>query len=474
MSTPDTVTVGADLREQVYDVASDLWERPELGLEEHEAARLLSDILEEEGFSVERGIAGLPTAFVAEYGSGGPVLGILGEYDALPEMSQAVSARKEPLESGAPGHGCGHNLFAAGSLGGAIGAKRAMEGEGIEGTVRFYGTPAEELGVGKVYMAREGLFDDLSAAISWHPGWLASATRGSCLAVDSLHVTFEGTASHAAAVPEAGRSALDALHLLDTGIEFMREHVPDSARIHYAVTGGGGAPNVVPAEASGLYYVRAESREEVGRLTEWIEEAAEGAAMMAQTEATVDLVNSMYGLLPNETLADRVEEVMASVGSVGFDEADRAFAAELQSTLDPETVENAVAAQGLDEATEAELRETALADDPIRTEGDGGVGSYSTDVGDVSWVVPTAQFRAPTWPVGTPAHSWQAVAAGGDFGGEAAVYAARVIAATAVDLLSDPGTLAAAREEFEERRGEREYETAMTGAPPADRSELPY
>ena len=474
MSTQEAVEIGEELRELVGDVASELWERPELGLEEYESARLLSEALEEEGFSVERGVAGLPTAFVAEYGSGEPVIGVLGEYDALPEMSQTVAARKEPVESGAPGHGCGHDLFAAGSLGGAIGAKRAIEKAGIEGTVRFFGTPAEELGVGKVYMARDGLFDDLSAAISWHPGWLASATRGSCLAVDSLHVTFEGTASHAAAVPEAGRSALDALHLLDTGIEFMREHVPDSARLHYAVTGGGGAPNVVPAEASGLYYVRAESREEVRRLTAWIEEAAEGAAMMTQTEATVDLVNSMHGLLPNETLADGIEEAMASVGSVGFDEEDHAFAAELQSTLDPETVESAVAAAGLEEEVEEGLRGTALADEPVRTEGDEGVGSYSTDVGDVSWVVPTAQFRAPTWPVGTPAHSWQAVAAGGDFGRQAAVYAARVIATTAIDLLADPETLAAAREEFEERRGEREYETAMTGAPPADRSELPY
>ncbi|WP_331235352.1 amidohydrolase [Natronorarus salvus] len=474
MSAQDAVEVGTELRETVYEVAHELWEHPELGLEEHESARLLSDILEEEGFSVERGVVGLPTAFVAEYGSGTPVIGILGEYDALPEMSQAVSARKEPIEPGAAGHGCGHNLFAAGSLGGAIGAKRAVEEAGIEGRVRFYGTPAEELGVGKVYMAREGLFDDLSAAISWHPGWLASATRGSCLAVDSLHVIYEGTASHAAAVPEAGRSGLDALHLFDTGIEFMREHVPDSARIHYAVTGGGGAPNVVPAEASGLYYVRAESREEVGRLTEWIEDAARGAAMMTQTEVDVDLVNSMYGLLPNETLADRVEDVMTSVGSVGFDEADHAFADELQSTLDPETVENGIAAQGLDREVETRLRERALADEPVRTEGEERVGPYSTDVGDVSWVVPTAQFRAPTWPVGTPAHSWQAVAAGGDFGREAAVYAARVVAATAVDLLSDPATLAAAREEFEERRGETEYETAMTGTPPADRSELPY
>jgi aminobenzoyl-glutamate utilization protein B len=273
-------------RTDLVSLTRELWENPELGLQETESADLLATRLADEGFTVNRGVGGMPTAFVASYGTEGPTIGILGEYDALPGLSQKSVARKEPVDEGAPGHGCGHNLFGVGSLGAAIAVKEAIERDDVDGTIRYYGCPAEETLVGKVYMARAGVFDGLDAALTWHPSHVSAPWKARSLAMNSIEYSFSGQSAHAADSPESGRSALDAVELMNTGVEFMREHIIDDARIHYSITDGGGAPNVVPAEASVWYFVRAPSRKGVDRITDWLDEVAEGATLMSQT--TVD------------------------------------------------------------------------------------------------------------------------------------------------------------------------------------------
>jgi len=447
--TERVVAAVEDERERLIELARELWETPELGLHEETAARALATTLEAEGFDVETGVGGMPTAFVATYGEGAPRVGILGEYDALPGLSQRVAAERDPVEAGAPGHGCGHNLFGTAGVGAAIALARALDA-GLDGTIRFYGFPAEETLVGKVFMARAGAFDDLDAALAWHPGDLTRPTRDRSLALDSVQFTFHGESAHAAAAPESGRSALDALELMNTGVEFVREHVPDEVRIHYAITDGGTAPNVVPAEATGWYYVRAPERATVERIGDWVADIAEGAAIMSHTEVERRAITGCHGYRPNGPVTDAIERYLRAVESPAYTEADRAFAADLQATLDAEAVESSL--EDLTEASRATVEGASLHAAPVETTDAGEVGGGSTDVGDVSRIVPTGQFRAATWPVGTPAHSWQAVAANGDFATTGMVYAAKVLAATAHDLLAGPALRREAEAAFERDR----------------------
>lgn len=457
-------------RDRLTDLSTRIWEAPELSLEEHDSAALLQDVLREEGFTVESGVAGIDTAFVARYGDEEPVVGTMGEFDALPGMSQAAKTEREPVEEGEPGHGCGHNLFGVGSLAGAIAVKRAIERGDAAGSVVYLGTPAEEIGAGKVFMIRAGVFDDVPASdevgasgtesravdavVSWHPDWLNAPNRGSCLAMDSFDVEFGGESSHAAAAPEAGRSALDGVQLLGTGIEYMREHVADPVRIHYVVTDGGQAANIVPEEAAMEVMVRAPDRESVERVSERVRDAAEGAALMSGTEVDVTQTGGMYGVLPNDALADSIRSTMAEA-DFPLTEEQESFAADLTETLDdPDT--DVLPPERHDEATEA-----AMFTDPVDAPDEGEVGSYSTDAGDVSWTVPLGRFRAATWPPGTPPHSWQAVAAGKDLGTAGMLFAGKVVAGSLYDLLTDEELLARATAEFEERKGDREYDSPL-------------
>ncbi|MEF8789805.1 MAG: amidohydrolase [Haloarculaceae archaeon] len=467
MARRDTYRAVEGRRERLYDLADEIWATPELGLHEEESAATLIEALGSEGFDVEAGIGGMPTAFVATYGEGEPRIGILGEFDALPGLSQAVAAERQPIEEGAPGHGCGHNLFGTAGVGAAAAVAEAIESGDLDGTVAFFGCPAEETLVGKPFMARAGAFDDLDAAVAWHPSDRTHPQLSSSLALDSVQFTFEGQSSHAAASPESGRSALDAVQLLGTGVEYVREHVPDDARIHYSIPDGGGAPNVVPESATAWFFVRAPTRAGVERLSEWVGDVAEGASLMTRTSVERRYVTGCWELLSNEPIADRFGEVMAELGPVDYDEVDREFAAELKATVPEAELDDAVA--DLPDDVHEAFRSAALYDEPIGAYDAGEVGMGSTEVGDVSWITPTAQFRASTWAVGTSPHTWQAVAANGDFGRKGMVYAAKVLAGTVRDLLADADLRAAARAAWEEDRGDRRYESPL----PAD-AEPPF
>ncbi|NHX35384.1 MULTISPECIES: amidohydrolase [Halolamina] len=441
-------------RDWLTDVSEQLWENPEVALQEHDSAALLQDALREEGFTVESGVAGIDTAFVARYGDDEPVVGTMGEFDALPGMSQAAKAEREPIAEGAPGHGCGHNLFGTGSLAGAVAVKRAIERGDAEGSVVYLGTPAEEVGAGKVYMIQDGAFDDVDAVVSWHPDWINAPNKGSCLAVDSFSIEFTGETAHAAAAPEAGRSALDGVQLLGTGIEYMREHVADAVRIHYVVTEGGQAANIVPEEAAMEVMVRAPDRDSVETVSDRVRDAAEGAALMSGTDVDVTQTTGMYGVLPNYALADSIRANM-DAAEFPLTEEQEAFAAELKETLDDPSY------AGVPPERRDAAADSAMFTDPIDAPDEDATGSYSTDSGDVSWTVPLGRFRAATWPAGTPAHSWQAVAAGKDLGTAAMLFAGKVVAGSLYDLLTDEELLAEARAEFEERKGDREYESPL-------------
>ena len=459
MEKRDVIETVASNRDRLLSLSHTLWETPELALEETESSSLLVECLADAGFEVTTGIGGMPTAFEARYGEGDPTIGILGEYDALPGLSQAVSATREPVEAGGAGHGCGHNLFAVGSLGGALAVKEAIESGDIDGTIVYYGCPAEETLVGKVFMARAGAFDDADAALAWHPSDLTSPFMGETLAMNSLQYEFTGESAHAANSPASGRSAVDAVQLMNSGVEYMREHVPDDARIHYSIVDGGGAANVVPATSTVWYFVRAPDRAEVDRLTDWVDDIADGAATMTRTSVERQFITGCHPYVPNRQLSNVVEDNLGEVGAVPFSDEDRAFAGDLKDTYDPETIESRTA--DIPESHQEAVRGSNLYADPLPAMDADEVHFGSTDVGDVSQITPVAQFWAAAWPVGAPSHTWQVVAANGDFASETAIYAAKVLAGSAYDLLSRPGLLEAARAEFEREVGDEPFRSAV-------------
>lgn len=449
--------------EMLRSLARDIWENPELGLLEERTATTLIETLEREGgFDIEKGIGGMPTAFVATYGSGDPKIGILGEFDALPGLSQKVEAERSPVEEGAPGHGCGHNLYGVGSLGGAIVVKRAIEEGLIDGTIRYYGCPSEEDLVGKVYMARDGVFDDLDAALDWHPGELTTPVSQTSLVVNNLLFTFNGREAHGAAAPEKGRSTLDAAQLMNMGIEFLREHVPDGERINYSIIGNNPAPNVVPDETKVWMLARMPDKEDLDEVRERIYAIAEGAAMMTQTEVDIEFLTGCYNLLPNSRINNVIHQNMTEVGPIEFSDEERAFAGELKETTeDPTPRYGDYMPEGSEEANiYSEILEP-IGEDELMPGG--------TDVGDVSWITPTGRFTATTWPVGVSPHTWQAVAANGSFALKTPTFVAKVMAGTAYDLMQDQTIIEEATDEFEKAKGEREYENQL----PAD-AEPPF
>jgi len=436
--------------ERLTDVAMQIWELAEVGYLETESSALLAGELEAHGFTVEWGVADIPTAFVAEFGGGEPVIGILGEFDALPGINQDRVPVRQPIEGKAAGHACGHHLFGTASSAAAIGAAEWLKQTGISGTIRLYGTPAEEGGSGKVYMVRAGLFDDVDVVLSWHAGDRNSASPGSNLAVKSAKFRFSGVSAHAAGAPEHGRSSLDGVEALNFMANLMREHVPQQTRIHYVITSGGSAPNVVPDHAEVYYYVRHPDPEMVRPIFDRLVRAAEGAASGTGTTMEYEVIGGSYSRLPVVALQEVVYENLLAVGGVLYDDDEWSFAEALKKSLGPEpALETAVEVQPF------EWRQTYA----------------SSDAGDVSWMVPASTLSTATWVPGTAAHSWQAIAAGGtSIGSKGMMVAAKTLALTAVDLFSDGGKLAEIRAEFEERRGSDFHYDPLLGDrdPPLD------
>ena len=444
----------------LIEISDQVWEFAELGLIEHKSSALLVDELEKHGFQVERGIAGMPTAFVATWGSGRPVVGIIGEYDALPGLSQKNVAWQEPLEEGKPGHGCGHNIYGTSGMASAIAVKKVMEKNGVKGAVKFFGCPAEENFSGKVYMVRAGYFSDVDAVICHHPSSLNGASLRSCLAIDSVKFHFYGKAAHAGGSPEQGRSALDAVELMNIGVNFLREHVIQDARIHYIIEKGGDQPNIVPHYARSWYYIRAPERDEVEYISNWILDIAKGAAMMTRTELKVEPSKGIYNLIPNKTISELIVKNMREIELPKYSDEDLKFAEEISKTIPHEMK---VTQLKKSKRPSWERLVDKLIDDETPTPwGEGELSHGSTDVGDVSWQAPTVEFGTATWVLGTPAHSWQSVAQSKTgLGHKSLLFSAKVMAATALDLMTDEKTLNKAAEEFRQRIGNKKYKSPI-------------
>jgi len=439
------------------NLEKDIWNNPQMGFQEAYASKLLSDVMEQAGFRVERRVADLPTAFIAEWGEGSPTIGLLGEYDALPGMSQKTQAVKEPAQNGAPGHACGHNLLGVGSLGAALALKQAMEKERIPGTIRFYGCPAEETLIGKVFMARAGVFNDLDAAVTWHPFFANTIWASESMAMNSFKLNFHGVSAHAANAPHLGRSALDGVMLTDVGVNFMREHIIPDARIHCVVTHGGEAPNIVPSYSQVWYYVRAPKRPQVEELYQRLLNVAKGASLMTDTTHDVDLIAGCYDFMPNHTISRIILNRMKQLGPPQFDAADIEFGRDLRDTVPPEQLEASLRTYRMSrEELGDPLSDKVL--DKVGSFERGEVTAGSTDVGDVSYITPTGQFTTCCMPLGVAIHSWQSCAAtGSGIGLKGMLLAAKVLALTSIDLLTDPNLLTAAKEEFAKATGGKGY-----------------
>lgn len=413
--------------------AKAIWTFAEVGYQETKSSALLQKQLKDAGFRIAAGVAGIPTAFTATWGSGGPVIAVLGEFDALPGINQSDAPTRDPVPGKAAGHACGHHLFGVASASAAIAVKDWLQKTGAKGTIRFYGTPAEEGGAGKVYLVRDGLFKDVDIALHWHPGSENSADIETSLANKSAKFRFKGISAHAAGAPERGRSALDGVEAMNMMANMMREHMPSDSRMHYVITAGGNAPNVIPDFAEVFYYMRNPDPAIVKDSFDRLVKAAEGAAMGTGTTVEYEVIHGINSLLPNRYLQNIVHANLTKVGGVSYAPAETAFAQKLLPSLGTKrTVADAMAIDPLSESQ----------------------GFGSTDVGDVSYNVPTAGFSTATWVPGTPAHSWQAVAAGGtSIGTKGMQNAAKVLALTAIELFQNPGHITAAKAEFEQRRG---------------------
>ena len=448
------ITAGISSQIGLYEeLAQKIWSLAELGYQEYESSKLLQDKLAAEGFEIESGVAAIPTAFTASFGTGSPVIAILAEFDALPGVSQDAVPHRSPVPERSAGHACGHHLFGVGSVAAGVAVKNWIQSSGVEGTIRVYGTPAEEGGGGKIYMVKAGLFDDVDVVLHWHPSSSNGADAASSLANKSAKFRFYGQASHAAGAPERGRSGLDGVEAMNYMVNLMREHVPSDSRIHYVITRGGEAPNVVPEFAEVFYYCRHPLAEQVKKNFDWIVEAAQGAAKGTQTRMEYEVIHGLFNLLPNEALSKTMHTNLLKVGGVYYDDKERAFAEEIATSFGdiPYNLESAKMIKPF----------------KVYERGRGG----STDVGDVSWVVPTAGMRAATWVPGTSAHSWQAVAAGGtSIGTKGMMVAAKTIAMTAADLMLQPEKIKGAWSELVRRRGkEFEYQSLVGDRePPLD------
>jgi aminobenzoyl-glutamate utilization protein B len=438
-------------RERYAGIAQQIWNFAEVGYQEVKSSALLQEQLRAAGFRIEAGVAGIPTAFVASYGQGAPVIGILAEFDALPGITQEAVPERKLIPGKEAGHACGHHLFGTGSVAAAIAVKDWLAQTRRPGTIRLYGTPAEEGGGGKVYMVREGLFRGVDAVLHWHAADRNDASPGSSLANMSAKFRFRGVSAHAAGAPERGRSALDGVEAMNHMVNLMREHVPEDTRIHYVITSGGAAPNVVPDFAEVYYYVRHPEPRQVQEIFGRVVKASEGAATGTGTTVEHEVIHGLYAMLANEALARVMDRNLRRVGGVEYTTEERAFAERIRPTLGAEV-------RALESAKEIE---------PFAIKEAGG----STDVADISWVVPTTGLRAATWVPGTPSHSWQAIAAGGtSIGVKGMLVAAKTLTLTAIELFSDAQVLREAQAEYRRRAGPDFVYRALVGnrPPPLD------
>ena len=429
-------------------IALNIWDYAEVGFKETKSSVILQNTLKDNGFKVDAGVAGMPTAFVATYGTGKPIIGILGEFDALPGLSQDSFYAKTPMANKNSGHGCGHNLFGTGSAAAGIAIKKLIEEGKLKGTVKVYGCPAEEGGDGKVYMVREGLFNDVDVVLHWHPDEHNTVTYTSSLAIKTAKFRFYGISAHASAAPDKGRSALDAVEAMDNMVNMMREHIPQESRIHYVITNGGKAPNVVPDFAEVFYYVRNPDKEITQSLFERVVNAAKGAALGTETNMEYEVISGSHDLLINKTLAATMQSNLEKVGGVTYTDYEVEFAKHLQATF----------------LGKLPSIDSAAHITPLYTEKNQG----STDVGDVSYVVPTVGAETATWVPGTSAHSWQAVAcSGNDIGIKGMMVAAKTMAFTAIDLFLNPALITKAKEEFKKSKGDYQYKALLGDRKPA-------
>lgn len=455
----ETIKVRSGIKADIdsnYDkyrkTALQIWNFAELGYKEYKSSELLQSMLSQEDFNVQAGVAGIPTAFVAAYGSGKPVIAILGEFDALPGLAQTSNPVKEEINGKEAGHACGHHLFGVGSAAAAIEIKNLIKSGMLKGTIKYFGTPAEEGGAGKVYMVREGLFDGVDVVIHWHPGSANSANPSSSLANMSAKFRFRGQSAHASGAPHRGRSALDGVEAMNHMVNMMREHTTPETRIHYVITDGGKAPNVIPDFAEVYYYVRHPDIDELKRLFGRITKAADGAALGTETRVEYEIIGGVYNLLPVRSLAEIVHANMSEVGGVTYSEEEIKYAEKIQATFEGEKTPDIA---------------TSMKVQPFIEDRRGGGGS--TDVGDISWVVPTVGMRTATWVPGTAGHSWQAVACGGtDIGIKGMMVAAKTMALTAYDLFTKPDLIQTATKEWHKARGGNfKYEALIGNRPPA-------
>jgi aminobenzoyl-glutamate utilization protein B len=435
-------------QEELIKISDQIWGFAEIAMREHKSAKLLADYAEAQGFKVNRGVAGIPTAFVAEYGSGKPIIGILGEFDALPGLSQKAQPNKEALLTGAPGHGCGHNMFGTASLGAAVSIKELIAAGKLKGTIRFYGTPAEEDLAGKVWMAKEGLFNDLDVCLDWHPDSENKANMQSSQAITDYTISFKGKSAHAAADPWNGRSALDAAELFAQGVNYMREHVKPSVRMHYVFTKAGKVPNVIPDEAAVWLWIRDSKRTGVAEVSERMKDIAKGAALMAGVSYEVRLNNGLYELLINETGAKTLQNNMNLVGPVTYTKEELDFADKIMK-------EYGLEAKGINGSIK-----------PLEKTNETAPGG-STDVGDVSYIVPEITLLATTAPFEAPWHSWVVVACGGmSIGHKGMLFASKSLGTTMVDLFENEQLRKDIKAEFLQRKGKEVWQAMLPDGPP--------
>lgn len=440
-------------RQKLIEVSDKIWGYAELGFQEDKSAQLLCDALEDEGFSVEKGVGNIETAFIGSFGSGKPVVAFLGEFDALSGLSQSGGLPEyNPLEMNGNGHGCGHNLLGTGSLAAAMALRYYMEENNIEGTVRYYGCPGEEIGGGKTFMVREGLFNDVDVAFTWHPGTRNNIMSTATLACYEVYFKFKGKSAHAAASPYLGRSALDAVELMNVGVNYLREHIIPEARVHYAVTNSGGiSPNVVQAEAEVLYFVRAPRVSQTEEIYQRICDVAKGAALMTGTEVEIDFASALSDVIPNTTLEKVMYDNFVALGVPQHDKDELQFATKIRETISE-------ADKNFEVSTNKELVGKVLSDliDPFIPAN--GIMPGSTDVGDVSWIVPTAQCMTACESLGTELHTWQVVATGTtSIAHKGMLHAGKVMATTAMDVLNHPDIIAKAKAELVERQNGEQY-----------------
>lgn len=431
------------------EMAQDIWDHPQIAYEEDYASQLQQKALEAEGFKIKQQVGGVKTAFVAEYGQGKPVIGILGEFDALPGLSQTATPVKEEVVTDGPGHGCGHNLLGTAGVEAVVALKNRMEKDGLTGTIRYYGCPAEEVLNGKTHMAKAGVFDDLDTALTWHPMTSNMPMNRSMQSMVSIKFRFKGKPAHAAASPEAGRSALDSVEMMNIGVNYLREHVPDGTRMHYTITDGGLAPNIVPESATVWYFLRGSSKDEVEGILHRVKNIAKGAALMNETEVESELLAFAYDTLPNNPLNELMYNNMLESKPLTYTAEEQAFTEGLAKTLP-------TAGRPFEE-----LLPVSISFNPYDPEAPAMPGS--TDVGDVSWITPTGMVTTTCTPVGTALHSWQATASfGTEIGYKGMHLAASTMALTAYDLLNNKDNiLDKAKEEFDKLRGGKEYRAGI-------------